>query len=242
MEFTGAVEERRAMLQEVMRRGTSSLGTDVPSEREINRLAARTDEEFWLFEKMDEERRQRERYKSRLMEEHEVPDWVFPRETEEEIKASIEAENQRNGLVTGKRRRRDVVYADQLSDYEFMKAVEGGDDVSTLSTRRKRRKKSADIAASYETVSSDGLEAQATPSEPRISNRFSVVSEGSDDTSSKTLRKSYVHSSLQANGDEGEGFEGDDSSWHGNVVTWKTHKRKRSSHGVAGTSSGAKGT
>lgn len=50
------------MLQEIMQKGTSSLGTDVPSEREINRLAARNEEEYWLFEQMDEERRQRERY------------------------------------------------------------------------------------------------------------------------------------------------------------------------------------
>lgn len=240
---TATGDDRKAMLQEIMRRGTSSLGTDVPSEREINRLAARTDEEFWLFEKMDEERRQQERYKSRLMEEHEVPDWVFHRETEEEIKASIEEENRRNGLVTGKRRRRDVVYADQLSDYEFMKAVEGGEDVSNLSTTRsKRRKKSAEVAASHETVSDDGLEAQATPSEPRISHRFSLVSEGSDDMSSRTPRTSFVPASLQPDGDEGEEFEGDDSSWRGNVVTWKTHKRKRSSHGVASSSSDPRGS
>ena len=72
-----AAQDRRALLQEILRRGTSSLGTDIPSEREINRLAARNDEEFWLFEKMDEERRQRENYKSRLMDGNEVPDWVF---------------------------------------------------------------------------------------------------------------------------------------------------------------------
>ena len=70
-------QDRRALLQEILRRGTSSLGTDIPSEREINRLAARTDEKFWLFEKMDEERRLRENYKSRLMDGNEVPDWVF---------------------------------------------------------------------------------------------------------------------------------------------------------------------
>ena len=62
--FSRAAQDRREMLQEIMRRGTNSLGTDVPSEREINRLAARTEEEFWLFEKMDEERRQRERYRT----------------------------------------------------------------------------------------------------------------------------------------------------------------------------------
>ncbi|KAL5981073.1 hypothetical protein ACLOJK_028993 [Asimina triloba] len=74
---TRAAQDRREILQAIMRSGTSSLGTDVPSEREINRLAAQNEEEFWLFEKMDEERRQRENYRSRLMEEHEVPDWAY---------------------------------------------------------------------------------------------------------------------------------------------------------------------
>nr|PNR32763.1 hypothetical protein PHYPA_024705 [Physcomitrium patens] len=50
---------RRAMLEETMRRGSDMIGIDVPSEHEINLL------------------RQEEGYKSRLMEEHEVPEWVF---------------------------------------------------------------------------------------------------------------------------------------------------------------------
>lgn len=60
-----------------MRRGADALGTDVPSEREINRLAARNDEEYKMFEEMDEVRRKEEGYITRLIEEHEVPDWVF---------------------------------------------------------------------------------------------------------------------------------------------------------------------
>lgn len=238
---TATAQDRKALLQEIMKRGTSSLGTDVPSEREINRLAARTDDEFWLFEKMDEERRQRERYKSRLIEEHEVPDWVFPRETEDQIKARLELQNQNNGLLTGKRRRKDVVYADQLSDYQWLKAVEDGDNLSNISSRKKRKKKVADAMVSHESASDDGLETQATPPEPRILNRFSLVSEGSDDISSRTPRKPYALTAVPSNEDEDEEFEGDDSSWRSNAVTWKTHKRKRSSHGIANSSSDAKG-
>ncbi|GJV28574.1 hypothetical protein Tco_1385022 [Tanacetum coccineum] len=65
------------MLEEIMRKGTHSLGTDTTSEREIKHLTARSEEEFWLFEKMDDERRQKEGYRSRLMEDHEVPDWAY---------------------------------------------------------------------------------------------------------------------------------------------------------------------
>jgi SWI/SNF-related matrix-associated actin-dependent regulator of chromatin subfamily A protein 2/4 len=131
------------MLEEIMRRGTNSLGTDVPSEREINRLAARNDEEFWLFEKMDEERRQQEGYRSRLMEEQEVPDWVFSVSTGKNDKGGENLDSNLGldqGL--GKRRRREVVYTDILSETQWMKAVEGGVDVteidkSQLETRKR---------------------------------------------------------------------------------------------------------
>ncbi|KAF9610110.1 hypothetical protein IFM89_019975 [Coptis chinensis] len=98
LDLFSAGNERQQMLQEIMRRGTKPLGTDVSSEREINRLAARSEEEYWLFEKMDEERRRRENYQSRLIEEHEVPDWVYP--SKEEVDKDLNAD----GSVTGKQR------------------------------------------------------------------------------------------------------------------------------------------
>ncbi|KAJ6318581.1 hypothetical protein OIU76_014020 [Salix suchowensis] len=105
---TSTAQDRREMLQDIMRRGTSSLGTDVPSEREINRLAARSQEEFRIFEDMDKERRKQEDYRSRLMEEQE-------------------------------RRRKEVTYGDTLSDLQWMKAVENGQDISKLSSKGKKQ-------------------------------------------------------------------------------------------------------
>ena len=116
-----------------MRRGTRSLGTDVPSEREINRLAARSDEEFWLFEKMDEERRQKENYRSRLMEDHEVPEWAYSKPDNKEN----DTKGFNSGSITGKRRRKEVVYVDTLSDLQWMKAVENG-DIKALWQRKKK--------------------------------------------------------------------------------------------------------
>ncbi|KAJ6848789.1 putative ATP-dependent DNA helicase CHR12 [Iris pallida] len=226
---TSTADDRKEMLQEIMRRGTSRLGTDVPSEREINRLAARTEEEFWLFEKMDEERRQKERYRSRLMEEKEVPDWVFPKNNETKVIPSLDQ------MVTGKRRRKEVVYADQLSDYQWMKAVEDGEDFSNLSySRKKRRESSTDAAAvtAYESASDDATGWQiTTPPEQRVVSRLSLASEdGSDDIPSITprIKTSFVlHSRDEA---RGEGEDDDNSNWRGNIVTWKTHRKKRSSH------------
>ncbi|GER44714.1 chromatin remodeling complex subunit [Striga asiatica] len=120
---TSTAQDRREMLEEIMRKGSSALGTDVPSEREINRLAARSDEEFWLFEKMDEERRQRENYRARLMEEHEVPDWVYtiPDINSAKAKGSLHPDNI---PVTGKRIRKEVIRDDTITESQYMKARE----------------------------------------------------------------------------------------------------------------------
>ncbi|KAJ6803828.1 putative ATP-dependent DNA helicase CHR12 [Iris pallida] len=223
---TSTADDRKEMLKEIMRRGTSRLGTDVPSEREINRLAARTEEEYWLFEKMDEERRQKERYRSRLMEEKEVPDWVFPKNNEIKVIASLDQ------LVMGKRHRKEVVYADQLSDYQWMKAVEDGEDFSDLSySRKKKRVSSSDAAAAtaYESASDDAAGGQITPPEQRVVSRLSLASEdGSDDIPSRTprIKTSFTLHSR----DEAQAEGQDDDNWRGNMVTWKTHRKKRSSH------------
>ncbi|CAI9108669.1 OLC1v1008335C1 [Oldenlandia corymbosa var. corymbosa] len=97
----------------MMRNGTNSLTTDVPSEREINRLAARSDEEFRLFEMMDEERRRKEGYRIRLMEEHEVPKWVYNNGTaaandEHKEKGSYDVVESSDN-VGGKRQRKEEV-------------------------------------------------------------------------------------------------------------------------------------
>ncbi|XP_020113929.1 probable ATP-dependent DNA helicase CHR12 [Ananas comosus] len=213
---TSTAQDRRELLQEIMRRGTSALGADVPSEREINRLAARNEEEFWLFEKMDEERRQRERYRSRLMEENEVPEWVFPKNTENKAKETLSPDAQSN-QISGRRQRKEVVYADLLSDIQWMKAVEEGEDLSKLAAKVKRKEHPSDA---HESVASE---------------------ENSENISSKTLKK------LQGGVAEKDDSEGEvvgevvNSSWQNNIVTWKTHKRKRSSHGYSSSSSDVKG-
>ncbi|XP_020584475.1 probable ATP-dependent DNA helicase CHR12 [Phalaenopsis equestris] len=232
---TSTAQDRREMLEEIMRRGTDSLGTDVPSEREINRLAARNEEEFWLFEKMDEERRQRERYKCRLMEEFEVPDWVYFKNIEAKTKGLADDDSNQ---ALGKRRRREVVYADPLTDLQWMKAVENGEDVSIFSTSKgRRRDQLSDI---YESTTSDEMVAQ-TFSEQRNASKSMASDDISDDMCSRTTgkyRTLFQTPSKEEHDGDGEGSSG----WYGNIVTWRTHKRKRSSHAFSTSSSEAKGS
>ncbi|GBG79414.1 hypothetical protein CBR_g29561 [Chara braunii] len=140
---TSTAQERREMLEEIMRRGTEKLGKDVPTERDINRLAARDEGEFEFFEKMDEERR-REDSRSRLMEEHEIPSWVFLEEPAEDKSRTGKAGDA--GGVMGKRRRKEVVYADVLSDNQWLKIIEDGEDLGEVireKIRRRRRRQEA---------------------------------------------------------------------------------------------------
>ncbi|XP_031121330.1 probable ATP-dependent DNA helicase CHR12 [Ipomoea triloba] len=133
---TSTAQDRREMLEEIMRKGTSTLGTDVPTEREINHLAARSKEEYWLFERMDEERRQKERYRSRLMEDYEVPDWAYVQADSNQGKGKGFLHDSAN--LTGKRKRKEVVYVDTLSDQQWMRAVENGEDFSKHSKKKRQ--------------------------------------------------------------------------------------------------------
>lgn len=220
------------MLEEIMRRGTRSLGTDVPSEREINRLAARSDEEFWLFEKMDEERRQKENYRSRLMEEHELPDWVYS-----PLNKDDKAKGFNSGSVTGKRKRKEVVYADTLSDRQWAKAVENGEDISNLSVRWKRRDQlSSDSIAQ----ASDNTGAEERLLELRTESVFMADERTSEDSfhatpASKRLKPEGTNSQKHAYEDvRGSGLDQ-------HMLSWNTHKKKRSSYLGQGSLSDTRG-
>ncbi|KAG8084404.1 hypothetical protein GUJ93_ZPchr0010g8063 [Zizania palustris] len=224
---TSTVQDRRAMLQEILRRGTSSLGTDIPSEREINRLAARSEDEFWLFEKMDEERRQRENYKPRLMEGIEVPDWVFA--TNETLTEKPPADESHNVLITTKRRRKEVVYSDSFGD-QWMKPDDEVEDTQKTTPRAKRSAYSSEVQEvdlhdrrrrhkSLGNIADDTSIPMWTPEKGRAD-----VSSYSKDENEDDVEDEVTTSGLQ----------------QGGSFTWKTFGRKRSSH-FSNSSSDSKG-
>ena len=204
-----------------MRRGTSSLGTDVPSEREINRLAARSEEEFWLFEKMDEERRQKENYRSRLMEDHEVPEWVYT--VNADVTEKGKGFDYDVGKITGKRKRKEVVYADTLSDSRWAKAVENG-EVEELYKPKRRSKEPPSSVDELKLGSEAGSEELASPSEGK-----------SEETPRHSPKMMRVDDEMNFGASESRDVGVRD--WKGRVLTWNTHKRKRSSYNTLGSMS-----
>ncbi|XP_074341619.1 putative ATP-dependent DNA helicase CHR12 [Apium graveolens] len=221
---TSTAQDRREMLEDIMRKGSSSLGRDVPSEREINRLAARSDEEFWMFEKMDEERRQKENYRSRLMEENEVPDWAYAQPDPKDTKGK--GFDYESANVSGKRRRKSIVYADTLSESQWMKAVEYGESVSKRTGKRKIKEHLPlpSHQTAYNDVGGDKVvELKSEPVPIPIERNLGITS-GMHPRRSRSRSMSEV-----SNSQDNEVPGSDDDSLKGLMLTWNIHKRKRSS-------------
>lgn len=227
-----AAQDRRQMLEEIMRRGTRSLGADVPSEREINRLAARSEEEFWLFEKMDEERRAKENYRARLMQEQEVPEWAYsaPENKEKQTKGFD------IGSIAGKRRRREVVYVDTLSDLQWMKAVESGEDISKIYGNRKRRNQ---VPSETSPISNSATTEEKVAD---FNGDTPLASEGtSEDTYGLSSTPKRHKSEGSANMEKQNYHCFGASALNGQMLTWNAYKRKRSNYVSQHSSSNSQG-
>ncbi|KAE8687441.1 putative ATP-dependent DNA helicase CHR12 [Hibiscus syriacus] len=226
---TSTAQDRKELLKEIMRRGTSSLGTDVPSEREINRLAARSDDEFRLFEQMDEERRAKENYRSRLMEDHEVPEWVFVLNDDDRKGKAFES-----NVELGKRKRRDGnYYADTMSDLQYMRAVENAEDMEKKLPSKRRRKDHLPADESNELGGNNiGVDFR--------NDNMAAVSEGtSEDTtygSSAPKKPEYRDLGVERSEHHGGG-----SLWNERIITWSSIKKKRSSYVFPSSSSDSRG-
>lgn len=217
-------QDRREMLEEIMRKGTSSLGTDVPSEREINRLAARSEDEFWMFERMDEERRRKENYRARLMQEQEVPEWAYTTQSQDE---KLNSSKFHFGSVTGKRKRKEIVYSDTLSELQWLKAVESGEDLSKLSMRQRRE----DNASNTKTPTSK----KAIESIPTVSDGTSEEEEEEEEEErAKEMSGKHRVDKFEEEEEEEEGEEDNDGKA---IFKWNTHKKKRSRYSFTCSSS-----
>jgi SWI/SNF-related matrix-associated actin-dependent regulator of chromatin subfamily A protein 2/4 len=220
---TSTAQDRREMLEEIMRKGTSSLGTDVPSEREINRLAARSEDEFWMFERMDEERRRKENYRARLMQEQEVPEWAYTTQTQEE---KLNNGKFHFGSVTGKRKRKEIVYSDTLSELQWLKAVESGEDLSKLSMRYNRREENASNTK--------------TSTSKKVIESIQTVSDGTseeDEEEQEEERAKEMSGKQRVDKSEEEEEEGEEENDGKAIFKWNTHKKKRSRYSFTCSSS-----
>eukprot|EP00051_Salpingoeca_urceolata_P017870 m.246625 g.246625 ORF g.246625 m.246625 type:complete len:1254 (+) comp19067_c0_seq7:238-3999(+) len=133
----------------------------------LNECIARSDQEFELFQKMDDQRAQDDlkwtnsRRKTRLMDESELPDWLLQKESE----VADRVEKERAGFAAlhgnmaegSKRQRNEVCYSEDLTDKQFMDAIEAGKDIDdAITAKRAKKRKSRGKGATNGSASTNG--------------------------------------------------------------------------------------
>eukprot|EP00730_Choanoeca_flexa_P019626 TRINITY_DN9595_c0_g1_i3.p1 TRINITY_DN9595_c0_g1~~TRINITY_DN9595_c0_g1_i3.p1 ORF type:complete len:1242 (+),score=413.12 TRINITY_DN9595_c0_g1_i3:249-3974(+) len=115
----------------------------VTNYEELNRMLARSDEEYEAFMEMDNQLDADAAWKSeyrkeRLMQKHELPEVIS--KSEEELKTSLESTNEPS--VAARRERRQVNYDDDaMTELEFMKSVEAQAEQEEASKKKRRGRK-----------------------------------------------------------------------------------------------------
>jgi len=150
--------ERRAFLSALLESDTleDEEESEVPDDETVNQMIARNEEEFEIYQRMDLERKRNEprepgslRRKARLIQDSELPKWLL--KNEDEIDQLTWEEEKDKMFRLGKRERKDVDYSDNLTDKQFLKAIEEGsledfEEKQRTKTRGKKRKKEEEEA------------------------------------------------------------------------------------------------
>lgn len=116
--------ERHQFLQSILHNDEEDEEeNEVPDDETVNQMVARNEDEFQLFQKMDLERKVEEEklgvhMKSRLIQEKELPDWLIKDDDEVETWSYDDPEAL---LGRGTRQRKEVDYADSLTEKEWLK-------------------------------------------------------------------------------------------------------------------------
>lgn len=133
--------DRHQMLKDLLRQKSGEedgLG-DVPGMEELNRLFARSDEEYEAFVEYDAKSRENGEFKQMFTQNNELPEWVL----QPDVDHKTEAEKEQEILLShgrGRRKRRATHDLDLLTEAEWFKVAEGDMTVEEAFEKRQRRK------------------------------------------------------------------------------------------------------
>ena len=144
--------ERRSFLESILNsdKDDELEEDDLPDDDLLNRYIMRSADEYQLFTKMDQERYQQEgssRTHSRLMQDHDLPDWLIRNDWE--IEALQQEEDDDKVYGKGSRARKEVDYSECLTDKQWTKAIEEGRLEELEDRQRRKRKRKDDGSAMY---------------------------------------------------------------------------------------------
>ncbi|XP_060523815.1 ATP-dependent helicase brm-like [Cylas formicarius] len=152
---------------------------EVPDDETVNQMVARNEDEFQLFQKMDAERKIEDAkigILNRLIQEEELPDWLVKDDDEVETWNFDETDVI---LGRGTRQRKEVDYADSLTEKEWLKAIdEDGDyddedeEEEKVKKKRGRKKKKRDDSDEDEAPAKRKRKTPSSTSEARIKKKM----------------------------------------------------------------------
>lgn len=119
--------ERQQFLQSILHQdeGDEEEENEVPEDEMVNLMISRSDEELELFKKMDLERKEQDGDRARLILEEELPEWLV--KEDDEVDLFVDEED--SILGRGSRQRKEVDYTDSLTEKEWLKAIDGDNDL-----------------------------------------------------------------------------------------------------------------
>eukprot|EP00092_Neocalanus_flemingeri_P080780 GFUD01100808.1.p1 GENE.GFUD01100808.1~~GFUD01100808.1.p1 ORF type:complete len:390 (-),score=144.73 GFUD01100808.1:156-1229(-) len=130
--------ERQELLQSILNQEEDDEDeeNEVPEDDIVNQMICRSEDEFELFQRMDIERRRADadlgdQRKARLIEEHELPEFMLQSQEDLEMLDEDEAAEEKrieDERGRGNRVRKDVTYQEQLSERDWLKAIGAEED------------------------------------------------------------------------------------------------------------------
>ncbi|DBA90498.1 hypothetical protein WJX77_002407 [Trebouxia sp. C0004] len=168
--------ERQEALQTVMRKGDADVGEQVHSPAQLNKLLARSTEEFNTFQQMDESREAAaEGTATGLLTVAEVPSWVTHDAANDRHQSVEEESGDEAGSKRRKRRSSNagVQYSEDLSDAMFNRLMQPDDhsesasEEEVLPARRVSKSKDATPVVSDSEEAPDPADASQPPNAPQ---------------------------------------------------------------------------
>lgn len=160
--------DRKEMLKDLLRQQNED---DVNNQHstplaEINQLLARTEEEIDVFEEVDKELEAEANGQPRLLiAESELPAWIMRPEQKAKSKTQTEAEYLlEHGR--GRRKRKEVLYDDNLTEREWTLAMEAEGDVSNAVRRKRKRLQDNRGSAAGSSTGDDNRRLSSVPLTP----------------------------------------------------------------------------
>jgi len=142
--------QRKQMLSQLLESDSleEEEESEVPDDETVNQMIARNEEEFEIYQQMDRERKKIEprdetgRRQPRLYQEYELPKWLL-RDPDEIDQMTYAEEEEKYYGANAKRCRKEIDYSDNLTEKQWLKAIEDGslEDIEEEEKPLKKRKK-----------------------------------------------------------------------------------------------------